>query len=172
MGGYGDYGPGFPRAGELANQWLDACTKDEKKQAVPIRPENECQTADNIYDNEEMDTGEVSDDDAKHDEKDDNDTSDEVIECKVCVDPGRPTKEEKEKHDATHAQYRSWCPSCVMGRGQSSPHKSKEKKKDPRGLPEISMNYHFAGEKDDPTATMLAIKDGKSKAGGDERDVQ
>ena len=70
MGGYGYYGPGFRRAGKLANQWLDACTKDENKQAVPIRPENECETADNIFNNEEMETGEVDDDDAKHDEKD------------------------------------------------------------------------------------------------------
>ena len=28
----------------------------------------------------------------------------------------QPTKEELEEHNATHAQYRAWCPHCVRGR--------------------------------------------------------
>ena len=31
--------------------------------------------------------------------------------------PGQPSKKEREKHEATHAQYRSWCIVCVRGRG-------------------------------------------------------
>ena len=104
---------------------------------------------------DEDDVGEVSDDDKMHDgEADQQSEGEEAPKVKVWSDPGKPTKEKIEQHEATHAQYRSWCPHCVKGRGQSSPHKA-IKDRDPDALPEVSMDFYFAGEKDNPTATML-----------------
>ena len=39
--------------------------------------------------------------------------------------PKGPTKEEKEKHEATHLPFREWCQHCVRGRGRNKPHKTK-----------------------------------------------
>ena len=30
--------------------------------------------------------------------------------------PAMPSKEEKDRHELTHINYRSWCPHCVFGR--------------------------------------------------------
>ena len=38
---------------------------------------------------------------------------------RTISDPGQPSKREREEHEATHAQYRSWCIACV--RGKKSP---------------------------------------------------
>ena len=67
--------------------------------------------------------GDVSEDDQKYDEEQMLDRDEELCRARVCVDPLRPTKEEVDQHNLTcHAQYRSWRPHCVRGRGQSSPH--------------------------------------------------
>ena len=36
--------------------------------------------------------------------------------------PALPSKKEREKHEATHPQYRSWCIACVRGRGITMKH--------------------------------------------------
>ena len=110
---------------------------------------------------EKMETGTVSDDDEKYEEDDGGEEAENKV--RVCTDPGRPSKEAKERHDAMgHVQYRSWCPHCVKGRGQNEPHKSSERPES--AIPLIGTDYFFAGENDDPTATMIGIKDSKSKA--------
>ena len=37
--------------------------------------------------------------------------------------PKAPTKEEREKHEATHLPFREWCDHCVRGRARNKPHK-------------------------------------------------
>jgi hypothetical protein len=93
------------------------------------------------------------------------DRSEESIRPRVAIDPGKPSKEEVALHNATHVQYRSWCPHCVKGRGQSSPHYAKtQATEDEQRVPTIVMDYFFQGEDNNPTATMVAIKDSKSRA--------
>ena len=100
--------------------------------------------------------GDVSDDDERHDEGPDREESEEAAECKVCDAPAKPSAAENDRHECMgHVQYRSWCPSCVRGRGQNSPHRSKAKQREHRALPELSMDYFFIGEKDNPTATLI-----------------
>ena len=41
---------------------------------------------------------------------------------RTISDPGQPSKREREEHEATHAQYRSWCIACVRGRGVAMKH--------------------------------------------------
>ena len=36
---------------------------------------------------------------------------------RTISNPGQPSKKEREEHEATHAQHRSWCISCGRGRG-------------------------------------------------------
>jgi hypothetical protein len=114
---------------------------------------------------ERPESGEVSDDDMKFDEEQMTDKDEEMIRPRVAHDPGKPSREEVAMHEATHVQYRSWCPHCVRGRGQSSPHLSKpEGSEEEQRLPTVVMDYFFQGEDDNPTATMIAIKDSRSKA--------
>ena len=47
----------------------------------------------------------------------------EATQPKVTVAPTQPSREEVEKHMATHLPYRSWCPHCVRGKSGSKPHK-------------------------------------------------
>ena len=39
-------------------------------------------------------------------------------------EPPRPTQREIDKHNLTHASYKSWCPACVAGRRPNSQHRS------------------------------------------------
>ena len=56
--------------------------------------------------------------------------------------PYTPTSMEREHHSCTgHAVYRSWCPSCVKGRGRSSPHTAKDHTEDE--IPVLSWDYAF-----------------------------
>ena len=41
---------------------------------------------------------------------------------RTISDPGQPSKREREEHEATHAQYRSWCIARVRGRGVAMRH--------------------------------------------------
>ena len=35
----------------------------------------------------------------------------------------RPTPEEREKHELTHAPFKPWCDICVAARSKEEPHK-------------------------------------------------
>ena len=52
-----------------------------------------------------------------------------------------PTKLEIELHEKTHLPFRTWCKSCVKGRGQASPHTRVER--DDPGAPEVHIDYCF-----------------------------
>ena len=63
---------------------------------------------------DEDDAGEVGDDEEMHDgEAEQQSEGDVVQKAKVWSDPGKPTREEIEQHEATHAHNRSWCPHCI-----------------------------------------------------------
>ena len=68
----------------------------------------------------------------------DGETLEEEMECELedetvqdperlrnISNPGQPSKKKREEHEATHAQYRSWCITCVRGRGGSGSDKGK-----------------------------------------------
>ena len=53
----------------------------------------------------------------------------EVVECEDEVQtanslpsPYMPSRWERDDHELTHAQYRSWCEHCVNGRGVEMGH--------------------------------------------------
>ena len=49
-----------------------------------------------------------------------------LIQPKCFPEPRAPSQKEIDEHNLTHANYRSWCPHCVAGRRNNSPHKSME----------------------------------------------
>ena len=62
-------------------------------------------------------------------------------------DPGQTANENKE-HITTHRPYRSWCTFSVTGRGVNSPHRRSDAQEDWEGVPHLSMDYGFLGERE------------------------
>ena len=55
----------------------------------------------------------------------------------------KPTHKEREDHEATHVQFRDWCTHCMMGRGRTHHHVTKQRSKDQSRRPTIAMDYYF-----------------------------
>ena len=82
----------------------------------------------------------------------------EQVDVRVLEKPMMPSKAERDKHDSTHATYRTWCAHCVRGRGQSSHHSRWARKNNPSEVPEIVMDYCFPSQEDEDAAIILGIK--------------
>ena len=60
------------------------------------------------------------------------------------ADPrNKPTQKQREKYDATHVPFRDWCAHCMMGRGRTHHHITKQKSEDQSRRPTIAMDYCF-----------------------------
>ena len=78
---------------------------------------------------EEVDHGDLGEDDSEEvvvDQHEADDGGEEDAGVRVKMAPTQPSKTEKEKHEVTHCHFRSWCPTCVAGRGQKSEHKKQK----------------------------------------------
>ena len=69
------------------------------------------------------------------------------VKPKCFPTPRAPSQREIDEHNLTHANYRSWCPHCVAGRRNNSPHKAMDKS-EARTVPCLHVDYCFL--KDDP----------------------
>ena len=50
------------------------------------------------------------------------------VDWRVRVGPrNKPTAREREEHEATHMPFRDWCTHCLIGRGRTDHHVSKQK---------------------------------------------
>ena len=80
-------------------------------------------------------------------------------------DPGQPTAKEHQEHMTAHRQHRSWCKFCVMGRGVNAPHRRSNAQDDLDGMPHVSMDYGFLGERDseEQTSPVLVIRERRHK---------
>ena len=77
--------------------------------------------------------------------------------------PIKPSAEDVELHNITHAEYRNWCPICVESKGKEDPHRRGANDKDDgdkTGIPIVSLDYNEI-EKD----KVMAIV-GKDEATG------
>ena len=83
-------------------------------------------------------------DDGVEDERADESQGEEAAEAKVIKAECTPSKQEIEKHMATHMPFRSWCPFCVAGKAVSSGHHHKPE--GPGSVPVISIDYAFMGK--------------------------
>ena len=79
-------------------------------------------------------------------------------------DPGQPTAKDHQDM-ATHRPYRSWCKFCVMGRGANAPHRRSSAQDDLDGMPHVSMDCGFLGERDseEQTSPVLVIGEHRHK---------
>ena len=80
-------------------------------------------------------------------------------------DPGQPTAKEHQEHMITHRPYRSWCKFCVMVRGVNAPHRRSDTQEDLEGVPHMSMDYGFFGEREteEQVSPVLVIREGRHK---------
>ena len=67
---------------------------------------------------------------------------DEVQEAATLPTPYLPTQSERDDHELTHAQYRSWCEHCVNGRGVEMQHHLAGDY-DERGVATVGFDYMF-----------------------------
>ena len=71
------------------------------------------------------------------------DASEEQRAIRPLRSPCEPSREEIDNHNLTHAQFRSWCPHCVRGRGKNSPHYPVVR--DAEAIPIVTFDYCFLG---------------------------
>ena len=83
-------------------------------------------------------------------------------------DPGQPTAKEHQEHMTTHRPYRSWCKFCVMGCGVNAPHRRSNAQDDLEGVPHVSLDYGFLGEKEseDRVSAVLVIRERETQDDG------
>ena len=74
-------------------------------------------------------------------------------------DPAAPTRQEYEGHQVSHTPFRSWCKSCVAGRGKQNYHKKKPEEEDGNRVPNFHLDYWFMREKaeDVQNNTLIVI---------------
>lgn len=89
------------------------------------------------------------------------------VEGVVRRAPVGPTKEEREAHEALHAEHRGWCRHCIRGRGRNWPHRRTEGEKDAKEagrVVRVSMDYNFAGEDDGEVGTWITMVESRCGA--------
>ena len=106
--------------------------------------------------------GETDDEDMEHGEVRFNDGSAQVRNIR---DPGQPPAKKHQEHITTHRPYRSWCKFCVMGCGVNAPYRRSDAQDDLEGVPHVSMDYGFLGEKEseDRVSPVLVIRERRHK---------
>ena len=93
--------------------------------------------------------------DQKADIEDVEEESEEAVAPKGFPSPTIPTRSEREEHEKTHVQFRSWCKHCVCGRGMSSPHRDVSSSRKSHLHPTIAMDYCFPKDFDGNCPTCL-----------------
>ena len=63
----------------------------------------------------------------------------EIEPMKVAKSPYQPTAAEEAEHRIDHANYRDWCPWCVMGRARGAQHRHGGRP----AVPIIGIDYFF-----------------------------
>lgn len=80
----------------------------------------------------------------------------DVRKARGILIPSGPSPAARREHELTHMPYRSWCQSCVAGRGKESPHQ--QRRKDPSTTwPVVQADYvfmHTDGDKGDKVTIM------------------
>ena len=79
----------------------------------------------------------------------------------VAKSPGAPSAEDVTHHEVAHIPYRSWCRSCVMGRGKSTAHKQLDTEKE-HHLSTVMHDYGFLGRDDQKAMLMLVSKSSRA----------
>ena len=113
--------------------------------------ENDVELSGETYD-EEIEDGETGFDDGS-------------VQVRNIRDPGQPTAKEHQEHMTTHRPYRSRCKFCVMGRGVNAPHRRSDAQDDLDGMPHVSMDFGFFGDRnsEEQTSPVPVIRERRHK---------
>ena len=79
------------------------------------------------------------------------------VQVRNVRDTSQPTAKEHHEHVTTHRPHRSWCKFCVMGRDVNAPHRRSDAQDDLDGVPHVSMDYGFPGERDSEEQVSLVL---------------
>ena len=142
---------GEGQGGEEGSGFSEAVSSSRNAQSDRIRP---------MLTNEE----EEEEEEEKEELMTDGGAEEEMTEessAKVARAPTVPSRWEKERHEVAHIPFRSWCPTCVAGRGVKAPHEVKKKREEDE-LPRFSMDYGFMGQEDQESAVLLAMRELKT----------
>ena len=122
-----------------------------------FRPHDNCRNISGVGERVRMEGDEQ--DDAQEEEEIDAEAAEDAP-VKIARDPGDPTPGERERHNATHIPYRSWCPVCVKGKGKEESHR-RQKRGDESCKPHLCFDYKTFGQEGDydDKATVLVCKD-------------
>ena len=74
------------------------------------------------------------------------------------ISPGQPSKKEREGHEGTQGQYRSWCIACVREREIAMKHHRST------GAGSDEGTYCFPSQGSQQGITVLVVKETKTKA--------
>jgi hypothetical protein len=84
--------------------------------------------------------------------------AEEAVAPRVLKDPGQPTPEEVEEHNAIYVPFRSWCVDCVRGR-KKNPGRYRQKNADKGSVPSVHLDYCFLRDGDEELLTVIAVRD-------------
>ena len=110
---------------------------------------------------EEEEGAEGDEDDGDDDHPGEIIEADETADAPIVIakDVCSPSHEEREKHNATHLPYRSWCHICVQARGREDDHK-RNKEKQVEAVPTVVMDYKaFGQDEEDESLTSIVMRD-------------
>ena len=74
------------------------------------------------------------------------DVEEEAEPQRVVTDPGQPTQDEIDEHEANHYPFRPWCAACVKGRAKDAPSRKVTGPFAEQVLPRVRMDYAFLTE--------------------------
>ena len=73
--------------------------------------------------------------------------------------PRTPTQQEREEHNATHAEFKEWCKCGVLGAGRQTPHMvSRDNEKGDGVVPKVSMDYFYMSTEEERAMENSFIK--------------
>ena len=89
----------------------------------------------------------------------------EVGQPKIIRGPGAPTEHERRAHRVSHLPCRSWCKTCVLGRGRELPHSTRDRGEE-LGAPLLGVDFFFfLGEPGvERTVPAVVMRDYTTKA--------
>ena len=134
-------------------QFGERCEKQpECHSALSVKSDGNDMELNGETDDEDMEDGETAFDDGS-------------AQVRNIRDPGQPTVKEHHEHMTTHRPYRSWCKFCVMGRGVNSPHRRSDAQDDLEGVPHVSRDHGFLGEREseEQVSPVLVILERRHK---------
>ena len=109
--------------------------------------------------------GTVPDDSVERRKEEEEAAAEEATTAPALTAPEQPTTQMIEAHRASgHLPFRSWCSSCVRGRGRSLARRGQQKYQ--QTIPTVSVDFGFFGSEENPNKDnpVLVIKDRKSRA--------